>query len=254
MQKTFIAFLDILGFSDLIDNNDDETISTIYSQIFNKSLGATFHQIYADEIALYKLEKPNVLIVSDSIILWTKQARTFDFFMISAFTALLMRNAIDAGIPLRGAILYDTIHELKLNSVTPNLDYFQAEINTASSILIGKGIVNAYHLERIQNWSGCIIDENCMMQTETMNFVTSNAINFLKKDSILFAEYLVPLKNAIKKTYTVLNWTNAITTTLSVNELQASFRKHNKNTESEDVQVKIKNTIEFFNEMKIKAE
>ena len=159
---SYIAFLDILGFRDLVRNNSSTDVENLYAQIFRMSLSATFYQLYKDELQLGKLRKPNVQIVSDSIIIWSESDHFTEFLRISTFTSIVLRNAISAGIPLRGAIVHGNINELDLDAVVPNLDYFQSTINTKSSVLFGKGIVDAYVLEQVADWSGCIIDTCCL--------------------------------------------------------------------------------------------
>ncbi|WJJ96580.1 hypothetical protein [Algibacter luteus] len=248
-HKSYIAFLDILGFSEFIDNTDNESASKLFKQVFRDSIGASFFQMYQEEISQYKLEKPRLAIVSDSIVLWTKSNTLFDFVMISQFTGLMIRNAFTAGIPLRGGIVHGSITEMTLDEIIPGLDYFQDGININSSILIGKGIVNAYKLENIQNWSGCIIHETCISHVKDSHPKALDIINMMK-DGISLTEYDVPLRNGSTKNFTVINWTNSLTKELSEKDIVDSFQMHNKSIHNDSVKLKIENTIEFYNKMK----
>ncbi len=251
-SNSYIAFLDILGFSDLINNNDSNTITNLFKQVFRGTLGKSFFQLYKEELANYKLEKPSLVIVSDSIILWTKNDTLFDFIMISGFTSMVLRNAIETGIPLRGSIVHGSIAELTLDDIVSDLDYFQSNINTKSSILIGKGIVNAYKLENIQNWSGCIIDNACIDHFLTTDIKAHDFLKFMKNEHIHFTDYSVPLKNSERRQYTVLNWTDALMRRLSDQEVKNSFCKHNKKNQDQRVKEKIENTVEFSKIMREK--
>lgn len=247
---SYIAFLDILGFSDLVRNNATTDIADLYAQIFRTSLGATFYQIYQEELHLYKLRKPKLQIVSDSIIIWTESDYFTEFFQISIFTSLVLRNAISAGIPLRGSIVHGNINVLELDAVVPNLDYFQSDINTKSSVLFGKGIVDAYLLEKVADWSGCVIDPCCLDFFLTSDLIAKRVFKFLIDEGVVFKKYKVSLKNHSHEEFYVLNWIDSLMSKLTVEEVRESFSRHNKATDRDDIQSKIANTIEFFNDSK----
>jgi len=252
IDSCYIAFFDILGFKDLVNNNSHEDLKKLYFKDFDFSISASLCDVKASIIG--PIERAiNSFTISDSIIFWTNNDSLESFFVLFTAASTLMISSLVMGLPLRGSI---TAGELSMTH-----GFYDYNKSSIKSSLIGKPIVNAYELEKQQNWSGCVIDDKCIKLyleaikkrklTEEDPYGISNLLN-----SDLIVKYNVPFKNNKSKnskylTKYVINWTKGgIFQHYSASELERKFSEHNKNIERDDVKEKIKNTVDFYNKMK----
>ncbi|HDR6266614.1 DUF262 domain-containing protein [Bacillus cereus group sp. Bce039] len=238
-KEVFFAFLDILGFKDLVNNNSNKDLIDLYSKIIDGSVENALSkgQINIDENgnANPNLDyaSVNTLVISDSILLWTNHDHPWDFMDLILVVREVLYNSMKAGIPLRGAIAKGPL-------VTQKHDKSKGDILIHRFTVVGKALVEAYKKEAIQEWSGCLIDEECI--NSLSNSVISNNLDILLNKNILI-KYKVPYKlGNIKEEY-VLNWVGEKMTTKTVRE---SFSKYNKGVNNWAVESKIKNTLEFL--------
>ena len=109
-KEVFFAFLDILGFKDLVNNNSNKDLIDLYSKIIDGSVENALSkgQINIDENgnANPNLDyaSVNTLVISDSILLWTNHDHPWDFMDLILVVREVLYNSMKAGIPLRGAI------------------------------------------------------------------------------------------------------------------------------------------------------
>lgn len=258
-EEKYVLFLDILGFKDLINNNTVEEVKEIYDKQVIKSIGPSLFMakyIYDIELDIEFDTRGNILkdsrqnlldihIMSDSIIIWTKDTEVETFRKLLCFTSVFLNNTFICGVPLRGAISIGTISEL----ITPINNIFQ-------SCVIGKGIVNAYNLEGKQNWMGCIIDDKCMKKIPP-NYIEP----LIASSKYPIVKYKVPIKKKNSKGKIVfdseinyvINWTNIPGIIQdNIEFFKDNFSRFNKNIEIKDVKNKIQNTFNFFQEYKTK--
>lgn len=246
-KSCYVAFFDILGFRDLVTKNTHEYLKKLYFNEFDFSISSSLSDVNASIIG--PIEKAiNSMTISDSIIFWTNSDSLESFFIIFRAASALMISSFSMGLPLRGAI---TIGEISISH-----GFYEYNQSSIKSSLIGKPLVKAYEMEKQQNWSGCIIDDECInLYLESIKkrnlseedpFGISNLIN-----SKLILEYEVPLKeNKFEKKY-VINWTmGGIFDHYKISEIEKAFSDHKKSTEREDVKIKIINTLEFYKKMK----
>jgi len=168
-DKRFVAFIDILGFKDLVMRSSHADIYSLLSKLSNHKdtiariqESKQFSEMYED-VGIYTVS------FSDSIALFSKNdsADNFDFFTYS--TGWLFARAIENSIPLKGAIAYGEI-----------------SINKTNQIYFGQAIIDAYLLEEELNYFG-IIAHNSI----------DNFLNNLKEESeqrIRYVETSTPLK------------------------------------------------------------
>jgi len=246
INSCYIAFFDILGFKDLVNNNSHEYLKKLYFKDFDFSISASLSDVNASING--PIEKAiNSMTISDSIIFWTNNDSLESFFVIFRAASTLMITSLSMGLPLRGSI---TTGELSMSH-----GFYDYNNSSIKSSLIGKSLVNAYELEKQQNWSGCIIDDKCIklyleaIKKRKLSEEDPNGIsNLLKSDSIV--KYNVKLKDKVCSKY-VINWSKGgIFNHYSVKELENEFSKHNKKIERDDVKKKIENTIDFYKKMK----
>ncbi|PEA52933.1 hypothetical protein CON64_20925 [Bacillus pseudomycoides] len=239
-EKVFFAFLDILGFKDLVNNNSNEALIDLYSKAVDVSVESALSkgQMNIDEKGNIKPDlgfaSVNSLVISDSILFWTNNDNPWSFIDLIIVVREVLHNSIKIGIPLRGAISRGPL-------VTQQSDKSKENILIHRFTVVGKALVEAYKKEAIQEWSGCLIAEECMELL--LQSMISNHIDDLINNNVLI-KYKVPYKSGNIKEEYVLNWVGKQFSNETVRE---SFSMHNKGVDNWAVESKIKNTIEFLN-------
>lgn len=226
MENKFVAFFDILGFKNLVERNSHEKLVKIYQEVLLdtvseiKRLGLEIHK--NDKTALKALESIKQFIISDSIILIQNDCTHRGLFFITLQAKVLLQMAMEEGIPLRGAISVGPVTILESFGTT----------------IIGQGLVNAYSLEGIQNWSGAIIDDKCFKIHPKDNLF----LEILDVKTPLFGIYKVPTKLQEVKDYHVINW---VKDNQTLKEIGKAFLKHGKELNQEKEIQLVSNTLEF---------
>lgn len=181
-SSVFVAFLDILGFKDLVERNTHEQLEDIYSQFFtsveeNSELFGLLSQILKNDKGISTTVQS--VIISDSIVLWTTDDTIDNFNMLVMAVRLLIIRSFGEGIPLRGAITRGPL-----------------SVSTDKSVRIfGKALTRAYTLESQMELSGCIIDDECMEYVLEISEENEIFSNINKSNSII--QYLM-LRNTGK--------------------------------------------------------
>lgn len=246
INNVFYAYLDILGFKQLVENNSIEKLLDLYKRIdlvVQSSLSKG--QLKFIDEGENKSIKPdlkfaeiNSMIVSDSIMLWTHNDNVWSFLDMLQVVIPVVSNCFNIGIPLRGVITSGPLL-VQFNDLSNEKEGFQIGRTT----IAGKTMVDAYLQEEKQQWSGCVITR------QTMEKVFGSVIDKHIRDSIehkLIVNYPVPYKEReqeyIDDEY-VINWTQKNTTSDMVRE---QFNKYHKDSSHESVQIKIQNTVNFL--------
>lgn len=137
-EDKFVAFLDVLGFKELVSKNNLTNLDLYFSKLTD-----VLYNLHS------KSEKINSIIISDSIILMAPMGlRGFKELLKAIQTIqsqLLWRKII-----LRGAVSYGPV-------------YF----NESKNIIVGKGYVRAYLLEQEAGYPRVIIDPAIINLFET---------------------------------------------------------------------------------------
>lgn len=252
-NEVFVAFLDILGFSDCVRKNTHENLIAIYQSylrpIIDMSLTEAAEQIVKDSAWLEQIEADthdniapkldnvtlSCLTISDSIILSTAGNTLTDFMTLLATVRNLMARALYFGLPLRGAIAHGMLTlDGEIASENPNIIHHQ---------MLGLPIVEAASLEKSQIWSGCVIDSSVAKKIGP---------KLMRLDPVLLTFYEVPIKPKDKKLMLVVNWVQGIADNdkpnIDARKIKEAFSAHGKEIDSKVEEI-ISNTIQFFNEM-----
>jgi hypothetical protein len=244
-QDVFFAYLDILGFKNLVLNNENEYLSNLYTEIIDKIVlkGITIGKSkYVGDDP--KFAVINSLVVSDSIMLWTNHSNIWGLLEITEATRHILSGAIESGIPLRGIITKGPIIFQKKEEKNNNFD-------NGRITLAGKALVRAYTEEETFDWSGCVISDECVEIWETG--VIKYYLDDARKNNV-YVKYPVPVKfkdskgniHIEKKVKTVFNWVNDTSKEMTKEDVEAAFSAHKKGTD----QKKLQHTLEFYTEMK----
>ena len=247
-DKRYIAFLDILGFKDLIARNDLDTVAELYHR-FQQALFYTMAQsnmswrldnLNNDDLPGIDKSPLNSLIISDSILLWTDDDSGKDFVQLLWTVKFYLDLAFSFGIPLRGAI---TFGELAVNTG----QYDKSNKIAGYSTILGKPLTDAFVLENQAEWSGCIVDSNCIEYYDDYIDDEENGVNssFLEKIALL-KKYHVPMKKGKLKEFHTVNWTTITSKRIDRKQIREAFGQHNKNVNNWNVEMKIRNTLDFY--------
>lgn len=150
-SKKYVGFLDILGFSDLVTNNSEEKLIQIYEELLAPIVETGLSLPESPRPSNFKI---NSLVISDSIVLWTDDSTEESFFKIITVMGMILFAGIATGIPLRGSITAGSLTRLS--------NKYESNTNNVTETVLGKGLVDAYLLEKTQQWSGCIISKSAL--------------------------------------------------------------------------------------------
>jgi hypothetical protein len=155
---------------------------------------------------------------------------------------MILFAGIATGIPLRGAITAGNLTRLS--------NKYESNTNNVTETVLGKGLVDAYLLEKTQQWSGCIISKSALEEFKSKcDWYEASLNNYI--DNGIIKKYAVPLKETTKEEY-VLDWTffDKEWGKLSEVTIRESFNKWNK-TLNLSAEEKRDNTVTFFKQMKL---
>jgi hypothetical protein len=206
-QSVFVAFLDIMGYKQIVKNNTHEELKDIY--FYDVSTFTAYNYLPQKVLrsgGKYKLldeaKRINVksLMVSDSVIVWTPDDSMQSFHDILFKVNYMLVESVLKGFPMRAGIC-----------VGPISLFVEDDVNTYTQlILLGKPIVDAYEISDKQNWIGCVIDKKCIEKYKEyeIQYSGDNLVNldYLINNKILL-KYKVPKKTGSIEEEYVPNWT-----------------------------------------------
>ena len=166
-DKRFVAFIDVLGFRDLVMRNSHSHLYDLLSEI--SKLRSLIDNWKDRSDGRYANAELYTVSFSDSIVVFSKSNTVEDFDLFTFGVKRLFSGAIDKSIPLKGALAYGEV-----------------SLNKSSQIYFGQPIIDAYLLEEEVNYFG---------------IVAHNSIEKFYKDhleqslsGLILDEYKTPLK------------------------------------------------------------
>jgi len=240
-DQVYILSLDILGFSKLVEKNRHSHLVDIFELLINTWIAdlnlANKHYLY--EVDGKITDKINSLFISDTILMYSYTAEIENFLKIVLLTQVLLANSFKMGVPLRGCITSGEITVKHLNN---------------NDLIIGKPIVEAFLLEKKQEWAGCCVTKKCTETVERFHVNKSKpCLDWLIKKRDLL-KYNVPLKESTFNEMLVINWVSIAKNLLKLEskDIYDSFFMHRKEPDNENeiikTQNKIINTLKFWKE------
>lgn len=242
----YLAYFDYLGFKDFIENNKSDYQRKVIESNFvfiENALGkGKFKKIqegYTSDLSSVKIQCLNF---SDTVLFWTKDDDPSSFKELLEVSFIFNWSCMFYTFPIRGVIIRGDIFGYSYK--------YENEVGGTYSVnsLFGKGLVSAYLKSGEANWAGTVIDHSVIA------FLNENGINVPEFLNPYAMEYSVPYKNPTPPLD--LDWVlrlvkagSEISEEAFINrkrDIVRIFSSHNKHTDSEDVQVKIKNTIAFL--------
>ncbi|RKP51382.1 hypothetical protein D7Z26_16425 [Cohnella endophytica] len=226
-----VAFMDILGFREMIEKNKLDDISKLYDTKLTPKVESLNKIREVNEGFIDLLPEIHVLQVSDSIILWIPEISEYTILYLISSVRELMVNFLRRGVPLRGGI---SMGELSVKRHSDHVNVF------------GNALTQAYKIEKDQQWSGCTVDSQCV---EYMNSMDESPLE-LALNQKLIAEYQVPKKHGKVEEQYVINWaSDPSLINYRKQHFGMVFKMHKKRIDTWDVKVKLDNTIAFYKAM-----
>ena len=228
----YLAFLDILGYSKIVEKNTHEKLIKIFDDaIAAILLGLSQNSLVTinnkTQIDISKIPV-HCKIISDSIILWTDDSKEDTLIKLIISTKLIMKYCFQLGLPLRGCL---SKGNLTRNNKFVNSQMFDCDV------LLGDALVQAYKNEQKQKWSGCVIENECMHGQTIINILSLLG---------MFTKYNVPYENDEKRENYVINWVHGQNHSYLTEEyVRKKFSEYNKTT-NDEVEIKIQNTLDFI--------
>jgi len=193
IKNRTIAFLDILGFTTLVEKHGVARIGQVYSN------GVRLASAYAKN--QLEGETCKVCIFSDSIAIFSSTDSLNGFLAVATYVNCIMRYLIPLQLPIRGAIAFG--------------DMF---INENRSIFLGNGYLKAVRLEKKQSWIGVSIDssaENAFQDffqahnlIQEINLPDGKSLSWYKYPTII--KYEVPMEGGEIEPMFTINWLNKL--------------------------------------------
>lgn len=138
-DNRFVAFLDILGFKDLVMRSSHDDIYKLLNNISN--IRNTIEKVndIGDKPSILEDAEVYTVSFSDSIVLFSKNDSEENFNMFIHSVNWLFSKSIEKSIPLKGGIAHGEI-----------------SINKSSQVYFGQPIIDAYLLEEEVNYFGVV--------------------------------------------------------------------------------------------------
>jgi hypothetical protein len=249
MNEGFVAFLDILGFSELVRANDHAKLVKLYGLLMTSteatiSSGVRVITRGNDQVAVPDIARAsvNLRIISDSVIVYSQRPNLEGCIDVLCVTRTLLWQGFCTGLPMRGAIAFGPLTSID-REMSEDL-----EIGTHS--LVGRALVDAYAAEACQDWSGAVVTTNaveaynalCAEHAEAPDLAT---LEYLYEAGLLI-DYAVPTKSAEggSQQSVAVNWPRASTSRPDEAMLVSAFEQHGKSAERAGS--KVQNTVEFL--------
>lgn len=211
--KSYVAYFDVLGFTEVVKNHRTSELNQIVRKLFDGFNDAIDQSRTIQNV---KIDISNIKfhLLSDSFVIWTEDVTHNDGNTVSGKSYIVFRNLLYAiieilkygllnGFPLRGALSYGDIVLHKRKALNA-----QTKLFLLDDSFYGRAYMEAYSLEAIQEWSGCIVSQSAWNQIyKTWQSVNTSGDNphCLFNKYPFFTWYPVRMKNGIFKTIAV-NW------------------------------------------------
>ena len=189
--KRTVAVCDILGFSDLVARHTLDHVVDDALGWFRKALHHSIHKNDFPEATptmeeLQASERVGLAWFSDTVLLYTKYDSDDAMSELIATVAWLLFETILTGTRIRAGLAYGEVF-----------------IDPTNALFVGKPIIEAYHLEQAQEWSGGALATSAQNRVPEWARGGDYADWFIKP-------YRVPLKDRQTFLTSAVDWTAGI--------------------------------------------
>ena len=259
-DSCFFAYLDILGFKDVVKQNSFDQLRKIVEK-FTVDCARTIDKSRGFENDNGKVENRiklgegiNVRVVSDAIYVWTQNDdRLFQFDDLFRVVNALLASGLVCGLPLRGVV---TFGELFVGRVSVPAD-IPIDFSFDNGSVYGRALVEAYELESRMNWSGAILTPKAWAKIQgefekgkrfkddrTMRSTSIKCPTYLFNEVPYFLWTDVPFKDGKRKAI-AFNWNYRTGRELSAEKIRKAFIKECGVAEG-SVKLKLHETLRFY--------
>jgi hypothetical protein len=148
--RRWITYLDLLGFTELINTKGWIYIFSYYKQAIEYCT-----KEYASESTIEKAW------FSDTFLLYSPDDTALSFTAIEATTRWFVYFLVSNGIPVRGAISCADLYADKENN-----------------LFFGKALLEAYHYGENQNWIGFVLTPSCVEQMAAIGLPADQRLDY----------------------------------------------------------------------------
>jgi hypothetical protein len=272
MARRVAAFLDVLGFKQLVKHVPHEELVVLYKALMDTVYEHTTltsypddhrkwdEDPYYDEHEVKQLRFVKMMIASDSIVLFSDDDGSDGARRVLSAVKRLLVAGFRLGTPLRGAV---TVGDLDLVEGT---DVAESSTRNAWALgLVGAGLVRAYELEGGFAWSGAVIEPDLVEQlaNDIMGTAgdggTMSALDLMcVTGQVTNAEELLGRvvqgdDTAAHRCVWVVNWPDHLIDgqpALTEQLVYESFESHGRGALTDRVQDKRRHTLEYWAEVK----
>jgi hypothetical protein len=240
-ENGIVGFFDIMGYQNIIDNNDIQDVATLISDTIDALPGevsTTYFALFKDDVDPHcmddSLDGIKTLLISDSIVIafpfpeemegeskeiLNCMAKLLHWATFFIYSTIFLRKAFDYGLPLRGGI--DTGQ------------YFIKDYKFA-----GKPIIDSYRLSASLRFSGCALTNKASESIKKLGEQPGLGNRKWTVERPIF-QYLAPLATGEERLY-LLDWLYFGEKIPDIRQfISNAFRAHNK-----DVPLKVVPIIE----------
>ncbi len=240
-MEVFLAYFDVLGFKEFIDNSKPEIRERLMNNLMRDSQLAMTQDKTVEHggvlIPDLSQAKVHCLHVSDSIVFWTDGLSAENFSDIVLCSSLFLMRCIQMTFPVRGCIVAGEISFSPFTIKNENSHFY-------NSSLYGKALIDGYLKAESQDWVGCYIDRSAISKVEEKHvdeLIYSNRIVYYPvpfKDGTSSYEYAL---RTIPRTINNVYFKNLAKSIVEV------FERHTNGKPLPDsVRQKLTNTIKFY--------
>ena len=224
--ERYVAYLDILGFKDLVARKTHDEIYNKLKEIsVTKQMLQNLHNEEDEKLKNFtKNGRIKVVTFSDSIIIFSEKADedNLKYFIFSV--SFIIARAFDLGIPMKGSVTFGEV-----------------SLNFKNQIFFGQAIIDAYLLQEEVQYFGIVVHNSFENMANNTVF---NRIHYIEKKT--------PLKGGmiIHKNF---NWFMYLKTDNVINEKENIIKKIEsfRLTTSGVTRKYIDNTLNFIEDLKL---
>ncbi len=201
-DNRFVAFIDILGFKDLVMRSSHKEIFEKLKNISEIKKGLENFNKNQKKIGDAEI---HIVSFSDSIVIFSKSDdfNNLGYFLVA--TSWLFAKAIEKRVPLKGGIAYGEI-----------------SLDRKKQIYFGQPIIDAYEMEENVDYMGVVAHNSIDSYISEIKDKQQKQ----KIDGVMLFEEETPLKKGNKTNHNNLNWFRILEASGKITDIINSFKKN----------------------------
>ena len=238
----FVAYADVLGYRAIVEQNDPVALSKKYDMFLaTTEIGASQGRwgIADDGLAYADVTTAtiNMLVVSDSVFLWTDDATAASFTHLVLSVGKMLVTGLATGFPMRAGIAYGDVQVTDVRYTTARL---------AARPIFGAGLVDAVACEEQQQWSGAMVTEAALDAYTTDLLLTPEQPSMLHPHGTgHLVRHDVPVKEGTLTQAVAVNWPKFNPSPVTESMIASAFGMHGRSVDDRAAR-KLDNTLAFL--------